>query len=106
MSAMSAAVPCSWARGSDPTACAQSAMYHATQPFTHATTAAADGQTASSAAVANASPSSTGIAGSASAVAGRAKIGKAENWNQTIGAVTIPHAVEIATMPRSERGTG
>src|SRR5215216_1549869 len=90
----------------DATAWAQSAMYDATHPLIQATTAAPGGETASSAVVAKARARSTGIAGSASAFAGMARIGSAANWNQRIGAVTIPQAVEIATTGRSARGSG
>src|SRR4029077_410090 len=64
------------AYGSDPIVRATPAMYAATHPFNHATTAAAPGETAASPAATNASPSRGAIAGSASALAGTPRSGR------------------------------
>src|SRR6476469_741189 len=84
----------------------QPAGYAAHQPFSHAITPAAWGDTRPTSAAANASARSGGTAGAASALAGTVRSGRAWNWSQSTGAVATPDAAETAITPASACGTG
>lgn len=94
------------ANGSVPKSFAQPARYAAQRPSAWESNSPRPGANGWTTAAPIANPSSGTTAGAAAAFAGTASTGIAWNWNQRIGAVATPQAVEMATGSRRRRGSG